>query len=757
MRFLTIKLFRDIKNNWSQFFSVFLMAFLCVLVFMGLQGAWGGLAKSLDTFIGKNNLADGWVITTGLTNDSVKEIKDISGITDVTTKFRISVKDQAQKNSSLSLDSYSAENISKFSIAAGKGLKKGNTNQILLNKEYAEANHYKVGDALTVENDLGKRTKLVICGLVQSPERIYYTGTQEFIAPNYKKYGYGFVSEEAMKQGLSYRSVPNVLEFKGKAKDYRKDFEEVLEESYVSYFSQDTLNDVANALERVGQIKNLSYLFSFLFILLAILAMYTTIRRLIETQTKEIAVLKALGFSNTQVGLHYASFGLIIGSFGALLGAAAAPLISWFVLSTQKEMFSIPKWYVSYNYSAILIVGLVIMISTISAYSASRQARAALPAEFLSGGNAKKVHHILLEKIPGWNKINFGNRWALRDVTLNRIRFLMGIVGVAGGMMLLIAGFGMPESINTLVNKAYTEDFTYDRRIYTPDYQALKEQTDIGQWIQFSTAHFQPDDGYNRLLMVISDGEFVNMQTEDKQAIKADGIYITKGFAQRANIKAGDRLSVQPSLDRKKYTFTVAGIIDSETSQGAYIKQSLWEQSGGTFAPTTLLVNKQSKPSSIAGLNTITEVIKIADQKKNAYEFVASLMSIFMMIIGFAILLVVVILYNLGSLNFVERMRDFATLRVLGFKKNQLRKITMYENVLTTFIGWLIGIPLGFWFLDQYVKTFSTIHLEYTSHVGLLNLILASLVVWICSLSTTFFVGRRIKKIDMVSALKGVE
>lgn len=757
MRFLTIKLFRDIKNNWSQFFSVFLMAFLCVLVFMGLQGAWGGLEKSLNTFISKNDLADGWVITTGLTKNSVEEIKNLSGITEATTKFRVSVKNQAQKGSSLSLDSYSDKNISKFSIAAGKGLKKGKTDQVLLNKEYAEANQYKIGDTLTVENDLGKQTKLIICGLIQAPEKIYYTGTQEFIAPNYKKYGYGFVAEETMKQGISSLGVPNIVEFKGRAKDYRKDIEEILGESYVSYFNQTTLNDVANALERVGQIKNLSYLFSFLFILLAILAMYTTIRRLIETQTKEIAVLKALGFSNARVGLHYANFGLIIGSFGALLGAAAAPLISWFVLSTQKEMFSIPKWYVSYNYSALLLVGLVIVISTLSAYSASRQARSALPAEFLSGGNAKKVHHILLEKIPGWNKISFGNRWALRDVTLNRVRFLMGIVGVAGGMMLLLAGFGMPESINTLVDKAYTEDFTYDRRIYTPDYQTLKEQADIGQWVQLSSAHFQPDDGYNHLLMVISDGEFVNMQTEDNQAIKADGIYITKGFAQRAKIKTGDRLSVQPSLERKKYTFIVAGIITSETNQGAYIKQSLWEQKGGSFAPTTLLVNKETKLSSISGLNTITEVIKIADQKKNAYDFVASLMSIFMMIIGFAILLVVVILYNLGSLNFVERTRAFATLRVLGFKKNQLRRITMYENVVTTFIGWLIGMPLGFWFLDQYVKTFSTIHLEYTSHIGLLNLILASLVVWLCSLSTTFFVGRRIKKIDMVSALKGVE
>ena len=128
-----------------------------------------------------------------------------------------------------------------------------------------------------------------------------------------------------------------------------------------------------------------------------------------------------------------------------------------------------------------------------------------------------------------------------------------------------------------------------------------------------------------------------------------------------------------------------------------------------------------------------------------------------MLIIVFAVLLIVVVLYNLGSLSFVERSRDYATLRVLGFHKKELRDLTFVENVITTFIGWLLGIPAGIWFLGQYVATFSTINLEYTPYVNWLTILLASLIVWICSLSTTFFISRRIQKLDMVQALKGVE
>lgn len=130
----------------------------------------------------------------------------------------------------------------------------------------------------------------------------------------------------------------------------------------VSFNSRSTLPDVSNALDRVGQIRNLSYLFSFIFILLAILAMYTTIQRLIKSQYDIIATFKALGFSNFQVGIHYASFGLFVGGLGSLTGLIISPTISWFVLKKQQQMFSIPHWNISYTYSAVFVVLGVILI-----------------------------------------------------------------------------------------------------------------------------------------------------------------------------------------------------------------------------------------------------------------------------------------------------------------------------------------------------------------------------------------------------------
>ena len=247
------------------------------------------------------------------------------------------------------------------------------------------------------------------------------------------------------------------------------------------------------------------------------------------------------------------------------------------------------------------------------------------------------------------------------------------------------------------------------------------------------------------------------MITEEGERIVEGGIYLTKGFADRANIKKGDKIVVNPSLSNDEYSFTVSGIITSETNQGAYIMQKTWEEAGGEFFPQTLLVGNNVSISDIEKDTNISSVITKNDQEENAYDFVNGLMSVFLMIIAFAVLLVVVVLYNLGSLSFVERNRDYATLRVLGFHKREIRNITMIENLITTFVGWIIGIPSGVLFLEQYVRTFSTIRLEYTSYLSLRTLVLATLVSWICSLTTTFFISRRIQRLDMVESLKGVE
>lgn len=756
MKYLNLKLRRDISRHWQQFFSVFLMSLLSVLIFVGLQGAWHGLDKSLTSFISASHLPTVWIQADTISKNQIEDIKNIPSVdrVDARTKLlaKVDIKSTSEKYLTLETFNGSAKKV----ITVDKGSKfDNNSDGIWIDSNFAKKNHLALGDEITLII-ANQAIQFKIKGLVESADKIYFTGSIEYLAPNSKNYAYGYVSEKSLSKLTKGHITYNALDIYAKKNDIRRDVEKILGKHLQSYDNQQTLTEVSEATGRVGQIQNLSYLFSFIFILLAILAMFTTIRRLIESQIKEIAVIKALGYSNGQITVHYLSFGLLVGSSGALVGAFLSPLMSLFVLETQKSMFTLPHWQIAYSWSSLVVFVLVIFICTLAAYLASRETVNGLPAVFLRG-KTKKVHHVLLEKGSFlWNRISDETKWVIRDAFINKVRILMGIVGVSGSMMLLIAGVGMPISMNHLVDKAYNNDFSYTQRLTVANYNQASKMYQ-GQGVQINRAHFSKDDGYNRLLIIVSAGDLVNARTADNRFIEKDGIYVTNHFAKLAGIKKGEFLKVTPYQDGKSYVFQVKGIVTSETNQGAYIRAESFEAAGGKFLPQTLLIDNKLSKADIKTDQNILSVINKSDQENNAYDFVNSLMSVFLMIIGFALLLVIVVLYNLGSLNFVERTRDYATLQVLGFSKKNLQLITLIENLMTTLIGWIFGIPMGVWFLRCYVATFSTIRIEYTAYITWEVILIASILVWVTSAMTTLIISHKIKTIDMVDALKGVE
>ena len=305
MKYLNLKLRRDIRRHWQQFFSVFLMSLLSVLIFVGLQGAWHGLEKSLDDFISTSHLPTVWLQADTITKNQIEDIKALPSVDKVNAKTTLLTKvdfdDDSEKYLNLNTFNDSAEKV----ITVDKGEKfDDNSEGIWLDTNFANKNHLKLGDELTLS--LANRTfKFPIKGLVESADKIYFTGSIEYLAPNSKNYAYGYVSEKALAKVTSNQKGYNALEIYAKEDDIRDDLEEILGEHLLSYDDQKTLTEVSEATGRVGQIRNLSYLFPFIFILLAILAMFTTIRRLIESQTKEIAVIKTLGYSNGQITWHY--------------------------------------------------------------------------------------------------------------------------------------------------------------------------------------------------------------------------------------------------------------------------------------------------------------------------------------------------------------------------------------------------------------------------------------------------------------------
>ncbi|MDR1441986.1 MAG: ABC transporter permease [Bifidobacteriaceae bacterium] len=739
------KLMRDLLQAWRQFFAVFLMALLSALCYVGLEGAWHGLEVSLDRFAESNSLADGWIQARTVTPAQLDQFADLSGVERVEAATQGWVTDQSDNGGYLRVESATDQTLSRPAVTEGDPVEPGKTG-LWLDRDYAEAHDLQVGSEVTI--DAGGQTEtLDVLGLVLSPDEVYFTGTPALGAPEPSKYGYGYLGSETLGAGPS-----NLVRFAGDAEAVAKAAPGILGTDYQTVQSRATRASVATAFDRVAQIKNLSYLFCGLFILLALLAMFTAIRRIVAMQRLEIATLQAMGFARSQIRLHFLAFGLASGGVGAAVGALAAPAISLFVLGTQKAMFALPDWTIAYTPLSGVVFLLIVAACCASALLAVAKPLTLTPAEGLRQAIGR-ARHVGIERLAGiWNRFSVGARWALRDSMLNRVRFLMGIIAAVGCMMLLFAGFGVSDSMYDQVKQVFAVERTHEQRLTLIPGAPLDELPEGTQLLQETIV--RADSGFEDLVLtVVGSGDSMHLTADGKAAPGAAGVYATAAMAKRLAFAAGDELKLEIPAADATVVADLTAIIDTSTPQGFYVTQSYWEDQGLTFTPTTALTPAGQRSDS----DQAAQVLDRSLQVDNGNELVKGLESIFMLIRVFAIILAVVVLYSLGSLAFTERTRDYATLSVLGFTKADIRRLVGTENAVMTAIGLGIGLPVGYWFLTVYVTMFDTRDTAYYPSITWQSVFISMAVTALSALSTTLFLRRRVRSIEPVEALKGLE
>ncbi|WP_448062634.1 FtsX-like permease family protein [Cellulomonas hominis] len=757
-RHLGLKLLRDLRRHWPQFLAVLLMSLLSVLIYTGLEGAWNGLRTRLDQYASGTSLADVWVQTTGSSASDIEELAATGHLaaegartvqaTDLAGGFlEVEVLDGASGSLSTAASTAGAE-IS----ASGDG--------IWLGEPYARALRYQVGDQIDLRVG-GSAVTLAVLGTYFSPEKLYYTGSPSLVAPEPALYGYAaaptrslFVSDRDLPSNLIRMRTSDVA-------DAERTAIEVLGDDVVRVTNRSSNLAVSTAFDRVDQIRNLSVLFSSIFVLLATLAMYTSTRRLVDMQVKEIATLKALGMSRRTIGVHFALYGLLAGGVGGVAGLVIAPVMSTYVLGTQKAMISMPSWGIAYTPVPLLMLALVVAVCTGGAYLAARPALRRVPAEQLRPGVARG-RRIALERIgPLWRRLSYGSRWAWRDSGTNPVRLLMGVVAVAGSIMLLFAGFGMADSMQGQVVSAFEDESTYGARVsLAPGSDPAGLAAEVGeqaQQIVETIVRTDPGDGFDRVLTVLGAGDFVHLSRADGSAADRELVSVTEATARRLGLDVGDSIAVVLPAGGGALALPVEQVVAGSAPQGIYLSRDRWERLGQEFHASTILVGGSADIEALRASPLVTSVITRDQQRDNAEEMVRGLEGIFVLIRVFAILLTVIVLYSLGSLAFTERVRDYATLKVLGLSTGALRRLAARENIGATVIGVVAGVPAGHLFLSAYVATFSTARLEYTPQISAVSVALACSLAVVFSLATTFLLGRRVRGIDCASALKGVE
>ena len=747
------KMLRDIKINRTQFIAIFLMAFLGIFAYCGICSEYYGLEQTSDAYYSDTNLADGWIYNTDFDDSAIDKINDFTTQTD--RQDVVQSTGDFDNRPDITLHFVEKGTISKFYSTEGEDFNASDASGVWLDKRFADEKDLHIGDKISFEFDDNNITK-EIKGIGYSPEYVYESSSSSF-TPDFSEIGFAYLSAKAYPDDLEY----NTLLVKYNSSDSA--FKEKLDDSikYLSFTKKEDQLSVAKFSDEMVQHKMIGDVFPIVFIVVTFLSLLTTMTRIISHQRTQIGILKAVGFKDNVIIRHYIFYGFWPVLLGAILGLITGPeIIPQMFYPTMTNRYSMPSWHPGFDMSFVYIVIAMVISSVLVTYLSCVRISKEKPADTMrpkAPGNAKSG---LIEKSKIWNHLSFNIRWNIRDAKRNKFRGFMAIVGVMGCVALLIAAFGMNDCLNDLQSWEYDDIDHYESKLVLSrdanpmELYYILNLTD-GSFISEQLIELKANDNEDTVsLLVTNNTDLISYTDSHRNPINIDEgvVSISAKLAERFDLHIGDKVRWHIVGSDEWVTSEIGQIHAEPISQGLIMSPDTIEDEGLNFTPTGILTSHKFGQN----FDSIKSVTSMEEMKESWNVMTTSVMMMVYVITVVAVFLAILVLYNLQILSFTEMEREIVTLKVLGFKTNFLRKLLLTQNVIFTGIGFLLGIPLGFYFMTLMMDAAGD-SLYYIPSLTLGNLLLSALITFSVSIGVNLLFSNKINNLNMVEALKDVD
>lgn len=763
------KSLRDMKRSLVQFISIFIMASVAVSMLAGLDSIWKTVQVHSAEMYKTSNLSDLWISIINPTEKDMWAINEIKGIGKTEKRFVIDVQTNLKDEPSLKLYTMNDKStLDKPYITSGSLKTKSGA---ILDKNFAKANHLKRGDSLRVEiNDKWIDFKIEALGL--SSENIFSIKDSTELQPDSKKYGFITVDEEKIKKAYGGEKIYNQVAVKyEKAADDTKikaSIDKRLGDDLLGIITRKDNRSVSDVDAKIVQFKTMAAVFPFMFFVVTALVTLSTMSRLVEEQRNQIGTLKALGYSKKSIIWHYTSYGVYVGVLGAAAGALIGPNFLGKILMNNFQRLYVMYTYTMVPYIPNIVIGTVLIIlctAGIACYSCIK-IQNEMPAVLLRTKQPKKGNHIFLERIPSvWNRLKFSQKLIARNTMKNKGRMLMSVLGIMGCSGLIIAALTLNTTMKGISKIVYEEVYSYDNIALLDSKTTDKDIYNlhikgITQDIEETVMQAVAENGERRMAHVsvlTKNSPLFHLSGLDGKPVVVpdEGILITRKLAETLHIEAGDKLALKKT-DDSYYEVEIKQVIYMVSGQGIYMARDYWEALGENYKPTSLFIKWQTNDYSFLKSDYVKSQTSITEQKAKFDENLKILFTSVAMLISSGGILAFVVLYNLGVLNFYERVRDLATLKVLGFYKKEISSLVLMENIVSAVLGILAGVPLGGVLVKIITRGFGE-SLDLISVVKLENVLMAGGITFIFVIIVNVVVQKKINTIDMLEALKSVE
>lgn len=786
------KMFRDIKQNLSQFITIFLMVLIGVMVYVGIEAYMDGMTSAADNFYKNNNIQDLNVMG-NLSDKDLDKIKSLDNVKDAEKKLVVNAIDKDDKDKTYLLSFIDSNNISKFHIMDGEKFdvnKKG----AWVDNFYAEKNNLKVGDTIKIKYDTFSLEEKIL-GLINVPDHIYDVKDESEFVPNRENFGFVYLSVNEIPESYIKDLVMKEMKITDE-KIFDKyvtnfNYKEYIPYNYimvdvnkkknVTSVKEDIEDKVSNAKAIVKIEDTLSYqryqgeidegasyvgIFSGLFLFIAMLSVITTMTRVVKKQKLQIGTMKALGIKNSKIVMHYVGYGFFVSLAAAIVGIILGKyFIGTFFLNMEMDYFEVPNGIPVVKPLSYLVALLVVMVVSFITYLTCRKELFKKPAEALRNEVPNvKVSSFNLSTKGIFKKLNFSSKWNYRDILRNKFRTVTAVVGIVGCCMLIVCAFGMLNSMNHFIKLQFEDLYNFNYKLSLKENikdDELKVLTDKYGNNTSETLTIETKIGKEReanTIFVTNAGNLVRFQNENGEFIKINknnGVYVTRKLAGQKNLKVGDTIKWHIYGVNKYYESKIVGLTKDPQVQNLTMTKEYLESLDIDYKPDSLYTNTDLK-----GVKDIKNVSLVQDinELKNGLESMLSMMkSMIMLIIVFAIGLGAIIIYNMGILSYSEKQYQFATLKVLGFSDKKIRKIFVQQNNWITVLSIIIGLPTGYYMTSWIYESVIADNYDLSAYINLSTYLIAIIGTILVSIIVSRMLSKKVNKIDMVSSLKANE
>ena len=607
----------------------------------------------------------------------------------------------------------------------------------------------------------------------------YETGLQQW-EDGEKAYQEGYESYTQSRQ-----------EAEDQLKDGRKEVEQakrdltLLEDGEWYILDRNTNTGYVSYSMDADRIANLAAVFPLIFFLVAALVSLTTMTRMVEEQRTTIGGLKAMGFSRGSIAIKYVGYGFLSSVIGAVLGLAVGlTLLPWIICTAWSAMYTIGDIHYSFEAAtSLLAAGAAVGTVTLAALLACFSTLAATPAQLMRPKAPPVGKRIFLERItPLWRKLSFHYKITLRNLFRYQKRFWMTVAGIGGCAALIVTAFGVRGSIMGVMEEQFDVLYHYSAQVGLVDEITPLELEEVEDTL--SESGLVDDSLACRVETVTAQSEsytldcylqttpsqeelsrFVELRhrTDDVPVtLPDDGAVITEKMASLLGVEVGDTITLD---GESRVTITVADITEHYVQHYIYVSDAYYETLFGE-APTanTVLVDfpveesgageLESQLVSLDGVSSLTLLSDTADTFSSSMESVDYAV---ILIIFCAAALAFVVLMNLTNINITERLRELATLKVLGFYNREVSAYIYRENAILTVCGVLAGMVLGKFLHQWLILTVEVDMVMFDRVLDLSSYLWAAVLTVVFSLAVNLTARRKLRDLDMVEALKSVE